>query len=180
MRFRSTSRMQRSLVRLSRAGASAAGSRPAKERSGYARMSRHRGSGLGYIGRHNTTGTRGHSSPKMPTPAAQHQRGRHAAFDGNHWPCGQLPFLELRRSLRGRVERLGIDTVTVRPTKEILLKVCASRERHRQADDDNSAKQNRAAQARMPTSPSATDDRRRIRHISARSRCPGNKRMLRL
>ena len=48
------------------------------------------------------------------------------------------------------MERLGIDTVTVRPTKEILLKVCASRERQRQADDDNSAKQNRAAQARMP------------------------------
>src|SRR6516165_5210800 len=44
----------------------------------------------------------------------------------------------------------GIDTVTVRPTKEILLEVCASRERQRQADDDNSAKQTRAAQARMP------------------------------
>ena len=42
--------------------------------------------------------------------------------------------------------------MTVRPTKEILLKVkvwCASRECQRQADDDNSAKQHRAAQARM-------------------------------
>src|SRR6516165_7296742 len=45
---------------------------------------------------------------------------------------------------------VGIDTVTVRPTKEILLEVCASRECQRQADDDNLAKQNRAAQARMP------------------------------
>jgi len=42
--------------------------------------------------------------------------------------------------------------MTVRPTKEIPLKVkvwCASRERQHQADDDNSAKQHRAAQARM-------------------------------
>ena len=37
------------------------------------------------------------------------------------------------------VPSLHIGTVTVRPTKEILLEVCASRERQRQADDDNSA-----------------------------------------
>jgi hypothetical protein len=34
----------------------------------------------------------------------------------------------------------GIDTVTARPTKEILLKVWAGWERQRQSDDDNRAK----------------------------------------
>jgi hypothetical protein len=48
--------------------------------------------------------------------------------------------LTAQGSYPGRVPSSGIDTVTVWPTKEILLKVCASRERQRQADNDNSAK----------------------------------------
>src|SRR6266404_7661816 len=51
MRFRSTSPIRRSPVHSSRAGASATRSRPPKEHSGCARMSRRRGSGLGCTGR---------------------------------------------------------------------------------------------------------------------------------
>jgi hypothetical protein len=40
----------------------------------------------------------------------------------------------------------GIHANTVRPTKEVLLEICASRERLRYADDDNPAEQNRSAQ----------------------------------